>query len=93
MGLRFLLPLILLAFGCATERAAPSGTVERAQQDYMQALEQCQGKYLDETRADAGIGAAQTKDDVEFSACLAPAKTTLEAQMRQASNAAGRGSS
>lgn len=50
----------------------------------MHALEQCQEKYLWENSADGGTGAAQTKDDAEFSACLAPAKTTLEQQMRQA---------
>lgn len=84
MSPRLWLPLIVVALACASENTAPSGTFVRAQKDYLKALEQCQEKYLWDISADGGAGAAQTKDDAEFSACLAPAKTTLEQQMRQA---------
>jgi hypothetical protein len=69
---------------CATGSSAPSGTVARAQQDYNQALQKCQEEYRRDGSIDAGLGATTTPDDAKFSQCVNPAKTTLDAQMRQA---------
>jgi Flp pilus assembly protein TadD len=72
--------LLLLVSACATEPPAPSaqpGTDERAQQEYMQALEKCQEAHRWDTAADGGIGALPTKDDADFSACMKNAKDAL----------------
>ncbi len=82
------LPLLLfLLAACAAEPPAPTapeGTVARAQQSYNQALQKCQQAHRRDTGADAGMGAAPTTDDAQFSACLAQPKTDLAVKMRQA---------
>jgi type IV pilus biogenesis protein CpaD/CtpE len=79
--------LALAIFGlcaCASTATAPSGTVARAQQDYNLALEKCQDDYRWDVSPDAGLSAASTEDDAKFSQCVAPAKATLDADMRHA---------
>jgi outer membrane PBP1 activator LpoA protein len=74
------LSAVLLVSACATEPPAPSapaGTAERDQQSYMEALQKCQDAHRWDKPADAGIGAAATKDDAAFSECLKQAKADL----------------
>jgi hypothetical protein len=86
-----LLALAILGLcACASTAAAPSGTVARAQQDYNLSLVKCQDDSRSDVSPDAGLSAASTEEDAKFSQCLAPAKATLDADMRHAEGSESR---